>query len=68
MSEQIVLQAGDSASIVIMHRDASMSTVKVEVDDLGTWGLFIDPNPDIPYSTVEPVATAEVCGRCGFEF
>jgi hypothetical protein len=55
MSEH-VLQAGDSATIVVMHRDASMSTVKIEVDDLGTWGLIIDPNPAIPYSVIEPVA------------
>lgn len=53
-NEPIVLQAGESASIVVLHSDASMSTVKVDVDDLGTWGLIIDPNPAIPYSIVEP--------------
>ena len=53
MSEQVVLQAGESVSVVVMHRDASMSTVKIEVDDLGTWGLLVDPNPDIPYSIIE---------------
>jgi hypothetical protein len=56
MANQIVLQAGESATVVVMHSDASMSTVKVEVDDLGTWGLVIDPNPTIPYSIVSPVA------------
>jgi hypothetical protein len=55
MANQIVLQAGESATVVVMHSDASMSTVKVEVDDLGrTWGLGIDPNPTIPYSIVLP--------------
>ena len=53
-SSEIVLQAGESASVVILHSDASMSTVKIEVDDRGMWGLLIDPNPNIPYSVVEP--------------
>lgn len=54
MTEQRVLQPGDSIRVVVMHHDASMSTVEIEVDDSGTWGLLIDPNPAIPFSVIEP--------------
>jgi hypothetical protein len=51
---EIVLQAGESANIVVMHSDATMSQVKIDVDEGGTWGVVIDPNPAVPYSIVEP--------------
>jgi hypothetical protein len=54
MSEQIVLQANDQATVVVLHRDGSMSTVAFEVDDLGTWGMIINPTPMVPYSIIEP--------------
>jgi NAD(P)-dependent dehydrogenase (short-subunit alcohol dehydrogenase family) len=47
MTDTVVLQAGDSAIVVVMHCDGTMSQVKIDVDRLGTWGLIIDPNPAI---------------------
>ena len=58
MSE-IVLKDGESAQIVILHSDASLSTVKVAVDDTGHFKLMIDSQPGIPYGLIHRVTDPE---------
>jgi hypothetical protein len=52
MSKQIVLQADESATVVVMHSDASMSTVQVKADETAMMLVVIDANPAIPYGLI----------------
>jgi hypothetical protein len=47
-----VIGANDSRTIVVMHDDGSMSTVKVQTDEYGMMNVLIDANPAIPHSVI----------------
>lgn len=51
-SEPIVLRAGESATVVVMHSDASMSTVQIKADDTAMMLVILDANPAIPYGLI----------------
>lgn len=53
MTEAIVIQSGESASVVVMHTDGSMSEVKVEADEHGLMNIWISGEPTKPYSVIE---------------
>jgi hypothetical protein len=45
---EILLHAGDSANIVVMHSDASTSRVEEQVDETAMMTVIVDANPEIP--------------------
>lgn len=53
MTQAIVIQAGESVSIAVMHTDGSISEVKVEADEYGLMNVWISGDPTKPYSVIE---------------
>jgi hypothetical protein len=51
---EIVLQAGQSAQIIVLHEDG-MSTVAINVAADGTWSIVLTPNPAVLFSMVMPM-------------
>lgn len=53
MTDAVVIQAGEGASIVVIHKDGNMSEVRIEVDEHGLMNVWIKGDLTKPYSVIE---------------